>query len=283
MENYFERFSILTPYPVYHDDLMFRLTLYLSLSILVVFQLFSFMRKAQKEETKNGFSLPTIKYYKIAFFGIALMVSNLLFSSISLFFSNGRIMLFGHEKSIFYLLGNLLLFIGLTRIGIEVISFTQVGKKAFLLSSNFTQFVGFTGFVVVFWDILMPTNPFDRRIETILAGFGLLFLLILMVTSIFLIKELGNDPSRMEVLRLKFLFFGILVQIGQLIARIIILLTQNDESLMRFFSFYVSPTIDLIGYPLTLIFLRWSIFTPDWLVIKAGIIPKEFSSILKTV
>ena len=280
MENFFERLWIRTPYQVYYEDLGFRLSLYVLLSTIVITQLFLFLKISKKEEKRNGFSPSSIKYYKFAFIGIVLMVLNLLFSSISLFLSNGEIMLFGHEKSIFYLMGNLLLFFGLSQISIEVISFTKIGRKAFLIAFNFTQIVGIIGFMVIFWDIFIPNNPFDRQIEVILAGFGFLFLTILMVTALFLVKELGNDPSKLEVMRLRFLFFGILVQIGQLISRISILLVEGNEDLMRILSFYVSPAIDLMGYPVTLILLHWSIFTPNWLIVRAGIIPKEFSALL---
>ncbi len=280
MENFFERLWIKTPYAVNSEDLGFRLILYLILFQIVVIQYVYFAKVAKVEEMKNGFSPPTMKYYKFAFLGIIFMVTNLLFSSISLFISNGKIMLFGHEKSIFYLLGNLLFFFGLTRISVEVISFTRLGRNIFLVAFNITQIVGIVGFLVIFWDIFTPDNPFDTQIEMILAGFGILFLAILVITSYFLINEFRNDPSKLEVLRLKFLFFGILVQIGQLISRIIILLAEGNEDLMRVLSFYVSPIIDLLGYPLTLILLQWSIFTPNWLVVRAGIIPKEFASIL---
>ncbi len=282
MENLFQKLSIPTPYEANHADFIFRFLLYSVLIIVAIIQTLCFFKKANAEKKKSMIGREILWYYKIALIGICLMIGNLFFSSMSMYLTHGKFMLFGHQKSILYLSGNLLLFFGLVKISLSVISLTQRTQKIFLMAFNFTVAIGIIGFITIIWNFLEPSTLFlNENIDKILAGFGFLFLSVLILTTLFLLREFENNPSKMESLRIKLLLTGIMVQIGQLIARIAILVFESNSRIMKIFSFYVSPLIDFIGYPISIFFIWWSIFTPNWLYIRSGVVPKEFAKILK--
>ena len=278
MQNLIDLIAISYPFGVEKEALYARLLIYAVLTTVLTILLIAFFIKSKWETEKNGFKDPSLNYYLVTIIGIFLMTVNLMLSSISLFLTNGAVMVFGYQKSLFYLLGNLLMFFGLVKISLSVISFTRKGRARFLTLFYLTQIVGIVGFIFVLGNMFQIMR--DVKIASIVQGFGILFFLILMISAINVFKEFENDPSKIEVLRMNFLLFGILVQIGQLIARVLILQFQQDRITANILNFYVSPLIDLAGYPLTVIFLYWSIFTPKWLFVKSGVVPKNYEALL---
>lgn len=274
----FELFSILFPYPVESSIIEFRLILYCVLFVIQLGLIYYFHETSAREEAANGLRNPLTKYYMATFVGFLLMTVNTLISSISLYASQGKVMFLGHEKAVLYSIGTIIILYGLTNISSSIIGFGPRSERIFKISFYLAILIGSVGVIYVFLHTLnlFPVLESIIEVNVILSTFMAFYFLLLIFVSVGLFFQYRDSPSPLEGLRIRFALFAFLIQLLQLFLRGGIVLNEGNSTVFTFLVFIASPVVDLFGFPLTILFLSWSLFTPMWLQIRTNVIPAEY-------
>ncbi len=269
------------PFPVTDWFLQFRMILYTILIGILLLLTYFFLDRSKKEEETNGLTNPLLKYYMASYFGILLISLNVFLSSLSLYLSGGKLIMFGAYKAILYNLGTLILIIGLVNLSFSIIYFNEY--LLLLLKSSYYAAVllATTGQFIVLAEALGFTHGLlTPKLSLILSVGGLLYLVVLIVSILGLVQQLKYNASPIERLRIKLVAITFVIQIIQLIARVGALMSASNQFIFNIFSFIIYPIIDFVGYPISLVLLLSSIYTPQWLQIRTNIIPKEYANIV---
>jgi len=281
MLNFLTPFVENYPYPVSESLINFRIYLYGLLIFILFFLTYSFIVKSKREEEINGIRNPLTKSYLAAYCGILFISLNVFISSFSLFLSDGRLILFGAYKAVLYNLGTLILIIGLVNSSLSIIYFNDFLRNVLKISYYFAILLATLGQVIVILEAFGVSHGFlSSKLPLILATGGLLYLFVLGTSCLGLIQQLRYNASPIERLRIQLLVFTFIIQIVQILARVVALVVASNPELFNLFSFIIYPLIDFIGYPISMIFLLMSIYTPNWLQIKMNIIPKEYANLI---
>jgi hypothetical protein len=277
-----EKLSIIFPYAVSQEYLLFRLTIYSILITLELILIYHFLHTSKKEEEKNGMKNPLTNSYLITFIGFFLVTLNLFLSSLSLYITQGKLMIFGHEKALLYSLGTIIILYGLTHITTSIIDLSHNSQKIFKISFLIAILIGLAGILIIVNEIVnfFPATYTIIDTNIVIMMFVTIYFILLLSASVGLIIQMYDSPSPIEVLRLTFAMFAFIIQISQLFVRGGILIYENNSEVFTYLVFIVSSLVDFLGYPLTILFLSWSIFTPYWLQVKARVVPKEYAYLL---
>ncbi len=268
------------PYPVSENLINFRILIYSGSLFFISIILLIFYVKT-KRDVSNPFMKKLSRSYWNSLVGLGLINLNFFLTSLSLLLTHGKIMIFGNEKSFFYLLGNLMFFFGIMKVSLNIISFTKFGRKLYILFSYSVIAIGILGFMMIFSEIyLHNSNKYLITGNFVLKIFGMLYLLLLLVSLVALTLERKNNPSKIELMRINFLSLILLLQTSQLILRLLILFFQNNQFVSVYLIFFISPILDFAVIIVCAVLFYWSIYTPTWVMIKFSVIPKGYQSVI---
>ena len=94
--------------------------------------------------------------------------------------------------------------------------------------------------------------------------------------------EMSGDPSKIEKLRLKLLSVALALTVLELFSIALGSIAKRNQNPEQFVyvSTYIIPLTYLFTFPIMYLLFLWSIFTPNWLLIRAKVIQPSFREYL---
>lgn len=247
--------------------------------VIVSVQMFYIISKIRNESSTTGSRVQ--RNYIIMYLGIYLTFMNSVFLRISIFLTDGQYSVFAQEKGVLFFAGTTIFVYGLTQVAFSIIDFRKRTKTIITLIFYIFLVIGVVVLFVQSLIILGQEQYVDLvlLLETISAALASTVMLIFIVALFF---EARSDPSKIEQLRLN------LLSIATIFVIIIFLVIgvsspikdAGNAELFVTLTTYIIPTTYLFAQPLMFMIFFWSLLTPNWLLIKAGVIQPSFKEFL---
>ncbi|MHA2249744.1 MAG: hypothetical protein ACXAD7_05250 [Candidatus Kariarchaeaceae archaeon] len=223
-----------------------------------------------------------VKDYTYMIVGVYMMFLNSFLLRVSIYFTDGEYSVFAQEKAVLYLFGIFVYIKGAVNVSLGIVNFRKKTirniKLIYYIFISLAISVITTQFLVIFenQDIVEIT----LALQSVASMCGVLFLLMFIVSFLF---EITNNPSKIEILRLKLLSFSLLMMLIELffVGFTSIAKRIDDPGLFLSLSTYAIPLTYLITVPIMYLLFQWSIFTPNWLLIRAKVIQPSFREFLQ--
>lgn len=230
---------------------------------------------------RNASGSNAVKNYSLMYFGVYATFLNSYFLRISIFFTNGELSVFGQEKGVLFVFGILLYLMGVVSVSFTIINFRARTKQIIQVIAFAFYFFAIMVMLSMCMIILGNTAIIETAIilQSIAATTGVIFFILFIVSFLF---EMRNDPSKIEKLRLILLSIGVFMMVIELLSIGAASFSKTIErpDLFLFVSAYFIPVVYLVCQPIMYLVFNWSIFTPNWLLIKAKIIQPSFREFL---
>ena len=254
-------------------------TLYFTLFLISIF----FAYKIRKGFINSGQwnQGPLGKSFFGSVIGLSIIILNFFLSFLWLYLTDGTEILMFNEKGMVAGIG-FLLFLGLfPYASLIIVHMSDSAKKIATILLWGTEIILSLALFISILSIfsIFPLN-FDFVVILVLIGMAMIILLI--ITTILLIRESRTSFSKINKIRLQILVLGILFFIIDLSSIVITFLTRtSDPQLFVLWLHYVQPVLRFGTYTVTLSAFYLSFFFPLWLQKRTGALPPSFEQMMK--
>ena len=244
------------------------------LATLVFLIIVSF--KSRKHESEINAN----KTVRFVYFGVMVAVSILSIENIVGYFTNYGVR--GNPSMLITIVGYTITLYAFNLFLLLTVNFRQRTNKVITLLASFEValmvVIDLIMVISVFYDLPSVVEDFSVII------LGVVVIIVVIFTLINIALEIKNTANKMAKIKLSTALIGIIGFFLDGLANVVNLVLETTGFLPEFrviFVDYIIPIMAVIFYAMVLFGFYYSLYPPEWLQIRTGVLPPTFSRMMK--
>ena len=241
---------------------------------------FIFLTIISIKSRKDDAEIVANKTVRLIYFGVMVAVSILSAENIMSFFTTFEVK--GNPSMLITIVGYTIILYAFNLFLLLTVNFRQRTKRIITLLASFEVAL------IIIIDIIMVISIF-YELPTVIEDFsviilGAVIILVVIFTMINIGLEIRKTANKMTKIKLTTALIGIIGFFLDGLANVMNLVLDAAGLVPEFRSIYISfivPSLAIVFYLMVLIGFYFSLYPPEWLQRRSGVLPPTFSSIMK--
>lgn len=241
---------------------------------------FIFLTIISIKSRKDDAEIVANKTVRLIYFGVMVAVSILSAENIMSFFTTFEVK--GNPSMLITIVGYTIILYAFNLFLLLTVNFRQRTKRIITLLASFEVAL------IIIIDIIMVISIF-YELPTVIEDFsviilGAVIILVVIFTMINIGLEIRKTANKMTKIKLTTALIGIIGFFLDGLANVMNLVLDAAGLVPEFRNIYISfivPSLAIVFYLMVLIGFYFSLYPPEWLQRRSGVLPPTFSSIMK--